>query len=282
MKRIVSALILLFLLAPCALSEGFGVMELYDEGMESFYMQDYAEAAACFRKAGNYSDAKKWAYYCEALQLVMNSKCGSKQWIEAEARITLLEAQSFRDTDQWALYIKGKEYEASGYKSEAAGYYGKILIHDSLERYLTCVGKPQLLKTRSESLKNLEKNLDADLFMSAQELYQEGMDAYYFEEYAMAADYFAAAGNYMDAGRWCCFTQAISLILEDDNLSDANALFRLLQGIGFEKADDWLTYIKGREFEKEGYYPNALGCYSSIMIYDSSERYVDLYTRINN
>lgn len=278
MRRLLIVMLVMLLITGVAAGEGMAPMELYDEGMESYYMENYEAAAEYFGKAGNYQDARKWAYYCEAILLVMNGKCTQEEIFDAEARFTLLANQSFRDADQWLNYTKGREWQDFvNNKEEAKSCYITTMVLDSLERYMECCGKADLLKTRPESLSDLEKYEGETAVLSVEEYYDKGMEAYYFEEYALAADYFTAAGNYMDARQWRCFTLAISLVTQYDNLSDAEDLFESLTALGFRNADEWCIYIDGRNYEAGSSWQKACGCYESIMVYDSCERFLQLF-----
>lgn len=276
MKKKILAIFLSAIIFACpAFAQGMGAIEMYDEAMEYFYCEEYGIAADYFRKAGNYHDAKKWTYYCEAIELAMEELAGSKELSGAAGRFEILAAQSFQDADQWLIYLKGREYEMRSMTKPAAEEYAKVLIHDSVQRYLSCNGKPDLLKGQEQSINELAwaNELPADL--SAEEYFSEGMDAYYFEEYELAAMCFSAAGNYQNAKEWFCYTHAVSLVIDDDNIEDASLLFRLLSNRSFQNAEDWVIYLKARDYESINK-KAAMDLYKSIFIYDSSERYLKL------
>ena len=53
---------------------GMNPLENYETGMVCFQSREYGKAAQYFHDAGNYKDAKKWAYYCEAIDdMICNS-----------------------------------------------------------------------------------------------------------------------------------------------------------------------------------------------------------------
>lgn len=271
----------LILCCACASAEGFGTastqLDKYNAGMEAYNGKEYAEAAAYFQSAGNLNDAKKWAYYCQAIDSVVNGKGTTKELKHAQARFELLAGQSFQQADQWVTYCMGRAYELEGFTDVAAErYYGKVLVQDSLERYMNCVGKPDLLETEESVRSRTEPHI---LILPKNLLYEEAMLDYMEdkpESYRRAADYFCLAGNYEDALQWRCYCLAISLIVGDDNVSDAAVLFGLLGDLGFEEAEPWIAYCTGRSYEAEGLGSKAVNYYKTIFIHDSSERYLRL------
>lgn len=280
-KRICLLLSLLLLITSCtscvASAEMFGGSQAngeYNLGLEHFANEKYADAAACFKKAGNVSDAKKWAYYCEAIDSVVSGKGTANELNSAHARFTLLARQSFQQADQWAKYCEGRAFEQAKLTDDAEDRYSQILIHDSIERYLACCGKSDLIESTQSVRQRMLR--DEPIAPSASHCYQTGLVAYDLENYHEAADYFCLAGNYEDARLWRCYCLAISLIIDDDAVGDAATLFRLLEGQGFEAASQWLTYCRGRELENLNMTKEAIQEYEIIFLHDSSDRYLRL------
>ena len=253
---------------------GIGADEYYQQGMSYFHMEDYAAAASSFQQAGNYLDAKKWTYYCQAIDGVVNST-DANALSRAAARFGLLEAHSFEQSAQWTIYCKARSYESMGIKDTAARHYEQILVHDSIERYLACVGMEQL----TESAEEVRSRVDTG-GMSAAELYETAMAYYYFEEYATAADYFCLAGNYSDARQWGYYCRAISLVKDGKPLENTAQLFSILNTQQFADADQWLTYCQARYREEKGMYSQAAEMYRQIFINDSSERYLSCLDKL--
>lgn len=279
-KRICLLLSLLLLITfgtSCiAAAEMFGGSQANGEyalGMDHFNNEKYAEAAACFKRAGNIADAKKWAYYCEAINSVVNGKGADDELNSAHARFTLLAKQSFQQADQWAKYCEGRAREL-GNLNGADACYSQILVHDSIERYLACCKKSELIESTQSVRQRMLKN--EPIAPSVSYCYQTGMGEYYLENYRKAADYFCLAGNYEDARLWRYYCLAISLIIDDDAVGDAGTIFSLLEAQGFESASQWLTYCRGRELEKLNMTKEAIREYEIIFLHDSSDRYLRL------
>lgn len=281
MKYVLRSLLLLSLalLCTCASAEFFSTVstlpENFNKGMQAYYDQDYETASEYFFAAGNMQDAKLWAYYCKAIDSVVNGS-GTKEELEsASARFELLSHQSFQQAEQWKLYCEGRLYELKGMgDKKSTPLYSQILIHDSIERYMACFKKPYLLESEASVKKRM-----AGLSVSTKDAYEMGMRCYMEdkpEEYKKAADYFCLAGNYEDARQWRCFCLAISLVLNDDNTEDAGMIFKLLEQLNFTEAAPWATYCTARNYEKKGISNKALPLYQTIFIHDSSERYLRL------
>ena len=215
---------------------GSGVADHYDTGMACFYLEQYQSAVQHFRSAGNYQDAKKWAYYCEAIHMVMTAS-GSQALEQAQAR----------------------------------ELYAAILVHDSIERCLACSGRTSLLES-ADAVRRRRGNAS----LPASDLYETGMNYYFLENYATAADYFCLAGNYSDARQWRCFCTAVELVTANGSISDAQILFDLLEAQGFAAAKDWVVYCRAREYESMRLHSNAISLYKTIFVHDSSERYLQL------
>lgn len=248
-----------------------GAADSYEAGLACFYLEDYSTAAAYFSRAGNYKDAKKWDYYCQAIDLVLKDEPGIDTLEHAKIRFDLLAAHEFQDADQWVTYCKARQFEAQRLQSAAGDLYSTIVVHDSIERYLRCRGRSDVFDAAAA---NGTRNKYASL--PAAELYETAMNLYYLEEYDHAADTFSLAGNYSDARKWRCFCTAISLIVNADNISDAQVLLDLLSRQEFPDAQTWLTYCKAREYESMRFTTNAIELYKAAFVYDSSERYIKL------
>lgn len=280
MKHVFRSLLLLALVLLCtsASAEFFGTAptlhEHYNAGMQAYYEQDYPAAAEYFLAAGNLQDAKQWAYYCQAIDSVVNGSGKEKEILHAKARFELLAHQSFQQANQWVIYCTGRAYELKGLGRKAADEcYNKVLIHDSIERYMSCIGKSKLLESEEPVKKRMSTPLRAKF------AYEEGMLNYLYgmpEDYKKAADYFCLAGNYEDALQWRCFCLAISLVVNDDNVEDASWIFSMLSQQGFEEAEQWLSYCTARDYEKKGLKPKATDLYKTVFVHDSSERYLRL------
>lgn len=251
---------------------GSGVADQYDAGMACFYLEQYQSAVQRFRSAGNYQDAKKWAYYCEAIHMVQTAS-DDKALARAQARFELLGAQGFQQSAQWATYCKARAYEQLPNPGKARELYATILVHDSIERYLACSGRGSLLEGA-----DAVRRRRGDAALPASDLYETGLNYYFLENYAAAADFFCLAGNYSDARQWRCFCTAVGLI-QAGNLADATLLFNLLDAQGFAGAKEWAEYCRAREYESLRLYPQALALYQNIFVYDSSERYLQLRDR---
>lgn len=249
---------------------GSGVADHYDTGMACFYLEQYQSAVQHFRSAGNYQDAKKWAYYCEAIHMVMTAS-GSQALEQAQARFELLAAQHFEQAAQWASYCKARSYEQLQMKAQARELYAAILVHDSIERCLACSGRTSLLES-ADAVRRRRGNAS----LPASDLYETGMNYYFLENYATAADYFCLAGNYSDARQWRCFCTAVGLVTANGSISDAQILFDLLEAQGFAAAKDWVVYCRAREYESMRLHSNAISLYKTIFVHDSSERYLQL------
>lgn len=281
MHRRICLLLALLLFMTCtacaAAAEMFGGSQAngeYELGMDHFNNEKYAEAAACFKRAGNIADAKKWAYYCEAIDSVVNGKGTANELNSAHARFALLAKQSFQQADQWAKYCEGRALEQEKLIDDAEERYSQILIHDSIERYLACCKKSDLIESTQSVRQRMLK--DEPITPGASYCYQTGMGEYYLENYRKAADYFCLAGNYEDARLWRYYCLAISLIIDDDAVGNAATIFRLLEGQGFESASQWLTYCRGRELENLKMTKEAIKEYETIFLHDSSDRYLRL------
>lgn len=277
-RRLLAGILILLLIPGMALAaggslSGMGIADRYEMGMDLFYLEDYDQAAEYFAAVGNYRDAKMWAYYCQAIDAVIDSKTTYSKDLEgAQARFELLAAQSFEDAALWAQYCKGRAYENLSMVEDARKLYAKTIVHDSTERYLKLLNKGTIL----DSADNVRKRMASKAAGTAGELFEAGMDLYYLEDYSAAADYFCLAGNYQDARKWRGFCIAIHLVTQKDNLTDAQVLFDMLCNQGFEAAEPWLVYCKGREYEKIKYINQAIDLYRTIFVFDSSERYLRL------
>lgn len=273
MKRAVLFVLVFIMITSIAQADVLANLPLkdyYDEGLEYFYIEEYDLAAKYFKSAGNLLDSKKWAYYCEAIQSIMQDTLSASELRDAQARFELLAEQSFRDAEQWVKYCVGRDLENEGYIPQAAERYGSILVHDSIERYFACEGKPNLLEKESDVR---SRRLSNDSTMS---YYDAGEDAYFHEDYQQAADYFCLAGNFEDARKWRCYCMAISLIENNDDVENAYAIFKLLRNLGFSNAADWCIYCTARDYEDYKSYDKALNEYKKIFLHDSSERYLKL------
>ena len=270
-------LIVSFLLGSVALAgsglSGMGVMDCYEAGTDLFCMEDYEQAAQYFTAAGNYKDAKKWAYYCQAICIVLNcSSQDAKMLNSAQIRFELLATQDFEDAAHWVQYCKARAYEAESMLQKAKELYAGIVVHDSVDRYLACMNRSGVL----ESAATVKGRMGYQALGTAHEMYDTGMDLFYLEDYSAAADYFCMAGNYQDARKWRCYCQAISLVTGNGNIEDAQLLFDLLVSQGFEAAQEWQVYCKARAYESSLMVSKALELYKTIFVYDSSERYLNL------
>ena len=273
---VVTMLILLCVLMPFQASAtmvaaDLSVADSYETGMACFYLEDYSTAVAYFSQAGNYKDAKKWNYYCQAIDLILQDEPSIEKLEHAKIRFDLLAAHEFQDADQWATYCKARQFEAQKLQAAAEELYVTILVHDSIERYLACQNRSNLLNAVFVDEVRMKY-----ASLPAVELYETAINFYYLEEYNYAADCFFLAGNYSDARKWRCFCTAISLIINHDQVSDAQILFDLLSRQNFPDAQAWLTYCKAREYENMQFTANAIELYKTAFVYDSSERYLNL------
>ena len=105
-------LLLVSATAEGGIGSGVAAKDAYEKGKESFSAEEYVEAAWWFEKAGNHEDAKKWAYYCQAIDLVING--GENDLPRAQARFELLAGQEFEQAVQWVAYCKGRYQENTG------------------------------------------------------------------------------------------------------------------------------------------------------------------------
>jgi len=254
-------------------ASGMGVVDCYEAGADLFCMEDYEQAAEYFEAAGNYKDAKKWAYYCQAISIVLNSNGrNTKMLNSAQVRFEVLAAQSFEDATDWVQYCKARAFEAESMLQRAKELYATIVVHDSVERYLACLNRAGVL----ESTTSVRARMTHQASRTVREMYDAGMDLFYLEDYRKAADFFCMAGNYQDARKWRCFCQAAALVVENVNMEDAQVLFELLVSQGFEMAQDWQVYCKARSYESALLVPKAIELYKSVFVFDSSERYLRL------
>ena len=208
MKRMIALVMALMLAFPvlCAAADtpdtqGMRPRDAYLAGTQAYENKEYADAAVYFEAAGNHADAQMWAFYCQAICLMMNDEATKREIARAQARFELLEAQSFQQAAQWVTYCKGREWELT-VRHNATACYSSILVHDSLERYLRCNGKSDLLETEAA----LRARMDgADIRLSGDAAYEVAMDYYDGGDYAEASSYFWLAGNYADAPLWRFF-----------------------------------------------------------------------------
>ena len=287
MKRMIALVLALMLALPvlCAAADtpdtqGMRPRDAYLAGAQAYENKEYADAAVYFEAAGNHADAQMWAFYCQAICLMMNDEATKREIARAQARFELLEAQSFQQAAQWVTYCKGRDFELDGIPPKAIENYATILVHDSLKRYLTCKGKSNLLESE-DTLRARVARADQHLYGEA--AYEIAMEYYEGEDYAEASAYFWLAGNYEDALLWRFFCQAIQLIVRDEGepeatineIKDAAIILDLLKAQGFEAAIPWSKYCEGREFETS-VPPKALEIFKSILVYDSAIRYLRL------
>lgn len=277
MRTRISALVLGLLLTMNSFASATGLIDsvdvaaAFETAMALFYLEDYTNAAEQFSQAGNYNDAKKWQYYCQAISDVLKPSASEADLASAQARFDLLAGQGFQQAEAWAAYCKGREYEQYRMLSQAGEIYSKILVHDSIERYLNCKNCSGVLES-VQSVRNRYIGVD----LPVQELYETAMAYYYLEDYGSAADFFCLAGNYKDSRQWRCYCTAINVIMNNGSLTEGTMLFSLLYKQGFDAAGQWTTYCKAREYEQMHNYSKAVELYKGIFVYDSSERYLAL------
>lgn len=255
--------------------EGLSAHESYTLALEAFNAGDFSGAAEQFSHAGNYQDAKKWRYYSQAISDVISNTASVA---DAQNRFLLLSAQSFQQAGQWATYCNARSYELNGFIYDAANLYAEVLVYDSVERYLTCLGQAYSgMLDSAETVRSRQR----DAIGSPAALYEEAKELYRYDFYADAADYFCLAGNYSDARQWRCYCTAIDLIVSHEDIARAEVLFSLLSKHDFADASDWLIYCDARNSEASGFTSEAIDLYMQIFLHDSSERYLDLLKKIS-
>lgn len=277
MKRMIALAValMLTLVVLCAAADmpdtrGMRPRDAYQAGAQAYENKEYADAAVYFEAAGNHRDALMWAFYCQAISLIIDGEGTEAEIERASARFELLAEQSFQQAEQWAQYCKGREWEFTAIP-QASICYSSILVHDSLERYLRCNGKSDLLETEAA----LRARVDgADIRLRGEAAYEVAVDYYDGGDYAEASSYFWLAGNYADAPLWRFYCQAIQLV-EQNEIEDAFIIFDLLVAQGFAAAESWSVYCEAREWEAQGS-PKAENLYKTIFVYDSAERYLRL------
>lgn len=246
----------------------------YEDGLNAYNTGNYRAAADSFRAAGNYQDAKKWVYYCEAIDLI-RPEMTLEALQEPADRFELLSSLAFQDAAQWYQYCEGREYEQRGSRKLAEEKYSTILVSDSIERFFACKGKPDLL----DSQETVRQRMQPYLTLIASDLYANGIRQYITannrSEYQKAADFFCLAGNYQDARQWHCYCLGIQFVMNDD-IASASVIFKLLSNFDFQQATDWFTYCEARELEASSSTLKAQEYYKRIFIHDSSDRYMKL------
>jgi len=268
--------------ADFALS-GISPHDSYTMATDAFKAGHYLEAIQLFSDAANFQDAKKWLFYCQAIHDVITYNSTPDVIANAGKRFQLLSAQSFEQADQWATYCTARSYDLDGYTYDAAAKYAEVVVYNSIERYLACMGSEY--SNLLESQETVQKR-HHDAGTVRAELYKEAKAAYDIGRYAYAADYFCLAGDYSDARQWRCYCTAINLIVshkdtdpEEIVLADvarARVLFSLLSKHHFADSADWLIYCTARRSEADGYAADALKQYESIFLHDSPIRYLEL------
>lgn len=285
MKRMIAFLLALVLLcgavpalAAVVERQDMNPLEYYETGMVYFQSRDYAGAARHFGSAGNYQDAKKWAYYCEAIDYMIHNSSNVDALEEAYNRFVLLDNLGFEDAGQWAVYCTGRQYEILNNPSRAAAAYAQICVHDSMERYLACENGSNYLVQRNDAARSeAEARFGSIAGMNGKDLYNRGMNLYNLGEYLLAADFFYLAGNYQDAKKWRYYCEAVYLMTTEktSSMNQAHIMFSVLEQQEFENVDAWLMYLKGRSFEADGNWKKAKEYYGQIFVYDSAERYLN-------
>ncbi|MBR2054332.1 MAG: hypothetical protein IJ968_05495 [Clostridia bacterium] len=259
---------------------GMNPLENYETGMVCFQSREYGKAAQYFHDAGNYKDAKKWAYYCEAIDDMICNSNDYHALEEAFNRFVLLDNLEFRDAGQWAEYCRGRQYEIMNNPTRAASVYAGICVHDSMERYLACKDGSDYLQKRSQEARQEAENAGFGSVsgMNGQELYERGMYLYNLGEYQLAADFFCLAGNYQDANKWRYYCEAVYLMTTEQAaaMDQAHAMFSVLEQQEFENVDEWILYLKGRSYEADRNWKKARECYGQVFVYDSAERYLNV------
>ena len=81
MKRMIALVLALMLALPvlCAAADmpdtrGMRPRDAYLAGTQAYENKEYADAAVYFEAAGNHADAQMWAFYCQAICLMMNDE----------------------------------------------------------------------------------------------------------------------------------------------------------------------------------------------------------------
>lgn len=258
---------------------GMNPLENYETGVVYYQSREYGKAAQYFHAAGNYKDAKKWAYYCEAIDDMIRNGNDYSSMEEAYNRFVLLDNLEFMDAGQWAEYCKGRQYEMINNPSKAAAVYAGICVHDSMERYLACKNGSAYLQQRGAAARQGAETAGFGSIsgMNGQELYERGMYLYNLGEYRLAADFFCLAGNYQDANKWRYYCEAVYLMTTEitADMDQAHAMFSVLEQQKFENVDEWILYLKGRSYEADGNWKKAREYYGQIFVYDSAERYLN-------
>ena len=244
----------------------------YEQGKMYFNQENYTKAAEHFELARNYEDAKKWLFYCQAIHSVAKNDVPLATLDEAYAMFGLLAAHHFEQAEQWAIYCEGRIYELKKMKTDAADAYSRVLVDNSIDRYLALKNKAALL----EPVDTVRQRVNLDnILPNSEAYYQAGDDAWTLDQYAIAADYFCLAGNYEDARQRRCLCLAITMV-KKKNIEDAAVIFKLLASLGNEEAAQWYTYCEGRDYESRKMYVDAIEKYKSIFLLDSPTRYLDL------
>ncbi len=277
MKRMIALVLALMLALPvlCAAADtpdtqGMRPRDAYLAGAQAYENKEYADAAVYFEAAGNHADAQMWAFYCQAISLILDGEGTTEELNRAQVRFELLAGQAFQQAAQWVQYCKGREWELT-VRHNATACYSSILVHDSLERYLICQDKGGLIESEEELRARVN---GSDIRLRGEAAYEAAMDYYDGGDYAEAAAYFWLAGNYADAPLWRFFCQAIQLV-EQDEIENAYVIFGMLVTQGFAAAEPWRVYCEARQWETS-VEENAKKLYKTIFVYDSAERYLRL------
>ncbi len=284
--RLGICLIIVFsLITSVATAEGilgdYSVQENFETAKFMYEMEEYAEAAQYFEKAGNFNDAKRWKYYCQAIDETLKVEPSAAIPFLTIAKFELLSAQNFEQASQWLIYCEGRNFESKRFANQALDCYQQIIIHDSIERFLKLAKREASLKNRDEVIQELVVQAGDISLFSSTDLFEFGTLYYNLEQYDLAADFFCAAGNFPEARIWRIYCEAISLIMNDNNINDAEALLSILSKLNFDKSNEWLSYCLARKYEDKMLWSPALDEYQKIFVFDSSERYISLIAKFN-
>ncbi len=139
MRRIISCLLALCLLAGSTAALAQTNAEMYENAIGLLKDRQYAEAAAAFTALGGYSDAARYAMYCNAI-------AAGEAGLYSAAVDNLKSLSGFLDSGILAVYYAGLSWEAAENYERAAEVMGGITLYrDVLTRM---AGYPALINAR--------------------------------------------------------------------------------------------------------------------------------------
>ena len=156
MRRIISCLLALCLLAGSTAALAQTNAEMYENAIGLLKDRQYAEAAAAFTALGGYSDAARYAMYCNAI-------AAGEAGLYSAAVDNLKSLSGFLDSGILAVYYAGLSWEAAENYERAMEVMGGITLYrDVLTRM---AGYPALINARD--YRKADENEQAGLLEAA-------------------------------------------------------------------------------------------------------------------